>query len=88
MLTKKATLVKQIPTRSIKLGEHTYKFRSMISHCGAELDAFKAHFIALVKKRRRWLSISDESVQVEPKWPQNGWDYDGSKSPYLLFYSR
>ena len=69
--TKKLTQVKQIPTRPIKLGKHTYKFRSMITHCD-ELGEFTAHYIALVKKNRRWLNLSDEEVSVEPQWPQNG----------------
>ena len=88
LLTKKITLVKQIPTRSIKLGQQTYKFRSMISHCGADLNALRAHYIAFVKKNRRWVSISDETAKIEPQWPQNGWVDDGNISPYLLFYSR
>ena len=46
--TKKLTKVKQIPTRPIKLGQDTNKFRSMISHCGE----FSAHYIALDKKNR------------------------------------
>ena len=85
--TKKLTKVKQIPTRPIKLGQDTNKFRSMISHCD-DLGEFSAHYIALVKKNRRWLNLSDEEVSVEPQWPQNGWDDDGKKSPYILFYSR
>ena len=42
--TKKLTQVKQIPTRPIKFGQHTYKFRSMISHWG-DLGEFSANLL-------------------------------------------
>ena len=86
LVVKKPTLVKQIPAAPLKIGNKTYKFKSLLMHCG-DIIAESAHYIAWVKGQRGWLKISDETISCESKWPSNGYEYAGKKSAYMLFYA-
>ena len=86
--SKLPTKVKGITTSNIKIGESSYRFNCMVSHCGDLENPRIAHYISWIKKNRKWYTISDELIKPEQKWPTNGWDDLGKKSPFLLFYTK
>ena len=84
---KKPTLVKQITSSVLKIGSDKFKFKCMVSHCGDLVETLGlAHYIAWIKLNASWFTISDEHIKKQDKWPSSGYEFDGKKSPYLLFY--
>ena len=86
-VTKEPTLVKGIPDGSLTVAENRFKFNCPFRHCG-DLDGRVAHYVAWIRRENKWICFSDEDVQPQYKWPINGYDKVGKKSPYLLFYSQ
>ena len=84
---KDPTLIKGIPDCHLKIAANRFKFNCLVRHCG-DLDEFSAHYVAWIKKNNKWLCASDQCVEPQRKWPTNGYDRSGKKSPYLLFYRR
>ena len=84
---KEPTLIKRIPDCILTIAGKRFKFNSLVRHHG-DLEAL-AHYVALIKREKKWISVSDTDVQPQSKWPTNGYDHynDLKKSPYLLFYS-
>ena len=85
-IVKEPTLVKRIPDSIITVAGKRFKFKCLVRHHG-DLDEASAHYVAWVKKDKKWMSVSDTDIKTESKWPSNGYDYIGTKSPYLLFYT-
>ena len=86
-VTKNQMPIKSIPHKQIVLNNKKYKFVAMIAHCG-ELNPDLAHYIALLKKGKTWLSLSDACVTPKTTWPNNAYEANGKKSAYLLFYTQ
>ena len=83
-VTKLPTLIKEIPKKSITIGQKIYKFDCMIMHHG-HYDS-NAHYTAVVKKGKKYLSCNDRTINYDFNWPTCGFDNNQFASASLLFY--
>ena len=67
------TNIKEIPKKTLTIGNSVYKFQCMIVHWG-NLDDELGHYTATVRKNDKYILANVGRITVGIKWPTNGYE--------------
>ena len=87
------TNIKEIPKKTLTIGNSVYKFQCMIVHWG-NLDDELGHYTATVRKNDKYILANDGRITVGIKWPTNCYEekvFEGKLvrcTPSVLFYNK